>query len=116
MIDCVSQETWEKKRPQDYCYGNDLETEEDCAEYLAIAMYKACKYTVIKGIREHINMFEYYGCLYEDRSYYFIDLSFINLLRVIDAPDKFCGHTQRVRIRNMAIKYFLTKHLKGVTY
>lgn len=104
MIDCIPTSEFETNRPEDYCSGLEMETEDEYAEYFAKAMNRVCRYKVIKGAKEHLNTYKYQGKYYEDRDHLFIDLSLNNLLHVIDAPIKFCQHNTRIRIRNMALK------------
>ena len=67
--------------PSDYCYGKDLQTVEEYAEYFSLAMKENCRYTVFKGIREHMNIFMQNGEYFEDREHYFIDLSLFPMLK-----------------------------------
>ena len=90
-----------------------VETDESFAECFAIAMEKACNYQAIKGSREHINYFYRKGKHYEDRDYWFIDLCLITFIKYIGVnAEKYANRNQRIRIRNMAIKYHLTKYLE----
>ena len=113
MIQEIDEVTWGNilRCSPNFCQGLDLETLDEYAEYFAKAMRKVCKYQVYKGEKAHINVFQYDGEMYEDRDYYFIDMSFRSFLRAIDAPEKHCERSRRIRIRNMAID-ILTKHLR----
>ena len=106
MLDCISESEFDEARKMipDYCNGIECETDEEYSEYFAKVMRELCDYKVIKGIKEHLNIYKKNNQLYEDRDYYFIDLSFIKFMESIKADDKHLNHRRRIWIRNSAIR------------